>query len=238
MPNWNLQPAADLDLSLRDRRKSLSREASLLETFGHHLYWGTIRAYLRLYHRIVVTGQENLPAKPPFVVIANHASHLDAMVLAAFMDWRIRDCVFPIAAGDVFFSTPVVSFFASTFINALPMWRKNCGAHAMAQLRQRLISEPCVYILFPEGTRSRDGTMGAFKAGLGMLVAGTEVPVVPCHLKGTFEAMAPGRRFPLPSPIRMNVGKPVVFKELSSNRDSWQQIAQIAQQACIDCGEE
>src|SRR5690349_5693347 len=92
MPDWKLQPAADLDLSLGDRSKSLVRESSLLETVGHHLYWGTIRAYLRLYHRLVVTGKENLPLKPPFVVISNHASHLDAMVLAAFMDWRIRDC--------------------------------------------------------------------------------------------------------------------------------------------------
>lgn len=231
MSDWKLQPAADLDLSLKDRAKSLSRESSLLESLGHYAYWGTIRAYLRLYHRIVVTGRENLPSKPPFVVISNHSSHLDAMVLAAFMDWRIRDCVFPIAAGDVFFSTPMVSFFASAFINALPMWRKNCGAHAMQQLRQRLIGGPCVYILFPEGTRSRDGSIGQFKAGLGMLVAGADVPVVPCYLKGTHDAMPPGRRIPRPKPIRMCIGKPLAYSNLTNNRESWQLIAQQTQSA-------
>lgn len=233
MSDWKLEPAHDLDLSLTDRAKSLSRESSLIETFGHHVYWGTIRAYLRLYHRLVVTGRENLPLKPPFVVISNHASHLDAMVLAAFMDWRLRDFVFPIAAGDVFFSTPVVSFFASTFINALPMWRKNCGAHGMAQLKNRLIDGPCVYILFPEGTRSRDGTMGRFKAGVGMLVANTSVPVVPCFLSGTFDAMPAGRKLPYPSRIRMNIGKPLMFDHLPNERESWQQIAEQSHAAVI-----
>lgn len=76
-------------------------------------------------------------------------------------------------------------------MNALPIWRKNCGAHSLADLRERLLNGRSVYILFPEGTRTRTGAIGKFKPGLGRLVAGTNVPVVPCHLRGTFAALPP-----------------------------------------------
>ena len=64
--------------------------------------------------------------------------------------------IFPIAAGDVFFETPAWAAFAAGIMNALPMWRKKFGPHALQELRQRLVEEPCAYILFPEGARSRD----------------------------------------------------------------------------------
>ena len=74
------------------------------------------------------------------------------------------------------------------------MWRKRCGTHALDELRERLVGEPAIYILFPEGTRARDGKMGKFKPGLGRIVAASEVPVVPCHLAGAFQAKWQMRR--------------------------------------------
>ena len=90
-------------------------------------------------------------------MVANHASHLDVLILATALPLRQRNQALPLAAGDTFFETPVVAVFAGEMINALPMWRKHCGRHAIETLRERLIQEPCAYILFPEGTRSRDG---------------------------------------------------------------------------------
>ena len=119
-------------------------------------------------------------------MIANHASHLDAVLLASVLPCRLCDRVFPVAAGDVFFNTPGMSLFAANLLNALPMWRKNCGSHALKDLRKRLVDEPCGLILFPEGARSRDGSLLPFKVGLGMLIAGTSVPVIPCYLDGAF----------------------------------------------------
>ena len=132
-----------------------------------------------------------IPDEPPFVMIANHTSHLDALVLASVLPCRLCDRVFPVAAGDVFFNTSATSLFSATLLNALPMWRKNCGSHALKDLRRRLVDEPCGLILFPEGTRSRDGSLQAFKVGLGMLIAGTAVPVIPCHIDGAFQAFPP-----------------------------------------------
>jgi len=156
MEDWHYQPAGDLHLKPTEGLRSLQREAGLAGHVTQTAWRAIVRAYLLGYHRLKVEGAEHLPAQPPFVMIANHTSHLDALVLASAMPWRLRRSVFPIAAGDVFFETPVAALFAAMMLNALPMWRKRCGSHAMQELRERLIKGPSIYILFPEGTRSRD----------------------------------------------------------------------------------
>src|SRR5262249_20097289 len=115
--------------------------------------------------------------------------------------------------------------FAAGMLNALPMWRKKCGPHALGQLRQRLLEEPCAYILFPEGTRSRDGQMSAFKPGLGMLVAETNVPVVPCYLDGCYQALTADQRWPRPRRIRLRIDEPLTFAAVANNREGWLHIA-------------
>ena len=142
----------------------------------------------------------------PFVLAANHCSHLDALVLGAALKPRHRERAFPIAAGDVFFQTTAVSVFSAIMLNALPMWRKNCGPHALAELRRKLQEEKAIFIIFPEGGRTRTGSMMPFKHGLGMLVAETNVPVVPCGLIGTFEALPANRKIPRPVRIKLIIG--------------------------------
>jgi len=225
MGTWSFEPARDHDLSPVERARSLKRESGLVSTAGH-LTWrvGTL-AFFKAYHRLAINAGEHLPTRPPFVMIANHTSHLDALVLASVLPYRLCDHVFPVAAGDVFFTTPAVSLFAATLLNALPMWRRNCGLHALAELRKRLVEEPCGLILFPEGGRSRDGSLQPFKAGLGMLIAGTTVPVIPCHLHGAFHAFPAGSRWPRPRKIRVKIGEPLIFDSVPNGREGWNQIA-------------
>ena len=225
MDEWKLEPARDLGLPLKDRARSLRREDGLIETLLHWSWWLVIGAYLKSYHRLEISGCERLPARPPFVLVANHASHLDALVLAAALPARIRHRVFPIAAGDTFFQTPATAAFAAFALNALPMWRKHCGPHALHELRKRLVNEPCAYILFPEGTRTRDGQMNRLKPGMGMLVAGTDVPVVPSYLSGCFTAWPPDARVPRPRKIRLRIGEAVSFEATPDARDGWEFIA-------------
>jgi 1-acyl-sn-glycerol-3-phosphate acyltransferase len=225
MDDWKLQPARDLGLPLQDRARSLRREEGLGEALLHRAWWMLIGGYLRSYHRLRIVGREHLPQQPPFVLVANHGSHLDALALAAMLPARLRHCVFPIAAGETFFQTPAMAAFAAFVLNALPMWRRNCGAHALQELRARILEEPCGYILFPEGTRTRDGSMNSFKAGIGMLVAGTKVPIVPCHLTGCHEAWPPGAHFPLPRKISIRIGDPVSFGSIADDRAGWHSVA-------------
>src|SRR4029077_17235425 len=89
-------------------------------------------------HRLTIIDGEKLPAHGPFVLAANHCSHLDALALGAALTPRHRERAFPIAAGDVFFQTKVTSTFSAIMLNALPMWRKNCGPTPLARLRGKL----------------------------------------------------------------------------------------------------
>jgi 1-acyl-sn-glycerol-3-phosphate acyltransferase len=230
--DWDLRPARDLGLPPGQRFRSLWRESGLASTAFHQAWWGLVRLYLGVAHRLRVLGREHLPAEPPFILAANHSSHLDAMVLAAPLSWRLRDQIFPIAAGDVFFETPAMAAFAAGMLNALPLWRKKCGPHALEQLRKRLVEEPCSYILFPEGARSRDGKMLPFKPGLGMLVAQTRVPVVPCHITGAFEALRPETNWPrLGSRITLRVGPALCFEKTENDRAGWMSVAAAMREA-------
>lgn len=225
MQDWQFRPASDLGMPATERMKSLRRESGLISTGMHLAWWGLVRTYMRMWHRLHIEGHQQLPIEPPFILIANHSSHLDALVLASPLHWRIRDRVFPIAAGEVFFETPMLTTFAAFFLNALPLWRKKCGPYTLKRLRERLVSEPCAYILFPEGGRSRDGAMMDFKPGLGMLVAGTTVPVIPCYLEGCFEALGPGQTWPRRRRIHLRVGAPLEFSAVANDRDGWTHIA-------------
>jgi 1-acyl-sn-glycerol-3-phosphate acyltransferase len=237
MEPWSYKPASDVELAPVQGARSVRREPGLPSNVANMACHAVARIYFRLYHRLVVEGVEHLPHEPPFVVIGNHASHLDALALASVIPRRLCTRVFPVAAGDVFFETPVTSLASAVFLNALPMWRKKCGPHALADLRSRLVDDPCGYILFPEGTRSRDGQMQRFKAGLGMLIAGTAVPVVPCQLKGTFEAFPPGKRLPRPRSVHIRVGPPLVFGGVPNAREGWERVVAECEAAVRRLGE-
>ncbi len=106
MEPWTFKPASDIELSPVERARSLRRESGLFSTAGHLAWQLSTKAFFKLYHRLSVEAEQSVPAQPPFVMIANHTSHLDALLLAAALPCRLCDCVFPVAAGDVFFNTP------------------------------------------------------------------------------------------------------------------------------------
>lgn len=231
MQRWDFEPAADFGLPPRERLASLQREAGLVGSAVHLAWWSLTRAYLAGFHRFKVIGRENLPSAPPFILVANHASHLDAVSLAACVPVRHCHRTFPIAAGDTFFERLGISIFAALALNALPLWRHKARQGDLAALRTRLAEGKCIYILFPEGTRARDGVMSGFKPGLGRLIAGTAIPVVPCHIAGAFEALPAHRKLPRPRPVRITIGKPLVFADIGDNKAGWLQVAETTEAA-------
>jgi 1-acyl-sn-glycerol-3-phosphate acyltransferase len=222
LDDFDLRPARDLGLSPLERLRSVRREGGPFLTACHYGWAAATRAYFRLWHRLTVVGREHLPAEPPFVLCANHASHLDALALAAPLRLGLRDRVYSLAAGDVFFGSAAVTAFAAGFVNALPVWRRRTAPRALQELREKLVGDPCGFVLFPEGSRSRDGNYLSFKPGLGMMVAGTDVPVVPCHLSGPFEALPAGRWVPRPRRIVLRVGEPMRFAGVPNDRAGWE----------------
>jgi 1-acyl-sn-glycerol-3-phosphate acyltransferase len=225
--DWKLRPARDLQQTGLARYRNPLREHGLVSSLLRLIWWSGVRLLLGILNRLEIRGRENLPRDGPFVLVANHESHLDALVLACALPLSLRDRMFPLAAGDVFFETPVVAAFAAHLLNALPVWRRNAGRHGLSELRQRLVEEQSVFILFPEGGRSRDGEMKPFKAGIGMLVAGTPIPVVPCYLDGPLEAFPPGSRFPRGHKVRVRIGRPRSFADVANNRAGWDQVGAV-----------
>lgn len=229
MKEWTYKPAADFGRSLAERAQDSQRENLWYETAIHFLWWSLVKLGLRLWNRIEIEGRENLPEEGPMVLVANHVSHIDCLALAAAVAPDRRAKITPMAAADVFFPNDFMSVLSSTVLNALPVRRtgKSCGLQAMRQYRKRLLQQEEIYILFPEGARSRDGEMKRFKGGIGILVAGTEVPVVPCYLEGAEHALAPGSHFIRPARIRLTIGKPVLFAETSNDREGWSEVAEV-----------
>ena len=225
MEPWQLQPARDTGLTPAERFRSVRRESGLLESLAQQTGFSLLRIYFAIAHRLSIAGREKLPLHGPFILAANHSSHLDALVLGAALSPRHRERAFPIAAGDVFFQTTAVSVFSAIVLNALPMWRKSCGPHALAELRRKLEEEKAIFIIFPEGGRTRTGSMMPFKHGLGMMVAETNVPVVPCGLIGTFDALSPNRKIPRPVRIKLLIGDPIDFSSTANDRSGWSEIA-------------
>lgn len=216
--DWNFRPAADHGLGPIERLRSTKREQGLVSWSMHHAALAGLRTVLKVIHRFEVQGRENLPVAPPFVMIANHASHLDALLLAAALPRRVGATTFPVAAGDVFFESAAMSAATILFVNALPLWRKKATGHALEDLRARLLEGHTSLILFPEGARSRDGALLAFKSGIGRIVAGTGVPVIPCWLEGAFEAFPPGKWVPRPRKLVVRVGKALTFEDVAADR--------------------
>lgn len=234
MNGWEFQPARDKDLQGMDRHRSLQRESGLAASVTRLLWWGLVRMVFRVWNRLSVEGRENLPASPPFLLVANHSSHLDAPLLASRLPAKWRDQVSPVAASDTFFERRPLAAFADWFLNALAIRRRGTGAHDLEQMRQRLTEEQAVFIIFPEGTRSRTGAMQSFKSGIGRMVAASSVPVVPCHLEGCHRAWPPGAHFIKPTKLRVRIGKPLSFEQTPDNREGWNEVAKRLQQAVTD----
>jgi 1-acyl-sn-glycerol-3-phosphate acyltransferase len=234
---WNFDPAHDHGLPIGQQLRSVRRESGLLGKIGQAAWAGWVSLHLRALERIRVVGREHLPATPPFVIVANHGSHIDALVLASLLPRRVRPCTYPIAAGDTFFESPVRAAISANLLNALPVWRHGGGRHGIDALRDRLLGQPCGLILFPEGTRSRSGAMSPFKPGVGMLVAGRPVPVVPIHLSGTHAAWPPRAKLPrFGRTITAAVGPPLWFEEVSDDREGWAAVAAAAEAAVRELG--
>ncbi len=233
MDRWKLRPARDIDKDARSRWASIERESGLAETIGILLWRSLVGFYLGVFHRYSCVGRENIPKSLPYILIANHSSHLDALCLLASAPRRDLHSLFPIAAADTFFTSLRKAWFSAFAINALPLSRTGGGKgrEAMLDLRRRLSEDPCGFILFPEGTRSRTGEMARFRSGLGMLVAGTSVPVVPCAIKGAFEAFPPSARFPRPKKVQLLIGAAMSFEDVSEDEEGWKRVAEKTEKA-------
>jgi 1-acyl-sn-glycerol-3-phosphate acyltransferase len=217
--------ARDLDLPPTERAGDIRREPDHLDALLHPLIGVLLRPWMAVMHRMHIEGREHLPDKPPYVMIANHTSHLDTPALLNALPSSVRSRACPVAAHDTFFTTRAKALLATKCLNVLPLRRQRIDRHALDTLRQRLLEDDLVLMIFPEGTRGDGNAIATFKAGIGMLVAGTDVPVVPCRLRGCEKALPKGHCLPRPTPLSLTIGRPRRFVDVASSREGWETIA-------------
>jgi 1-acyl-sn-glycerol-3-phosphate acyltransferase len=179
-----------------------------------------VRNWLRLYHRLRIDGREHLPLDRSFIMVANHASHLDTLcLLSALPMCRIRR-VHVVAARDYFWDRFPRAFFAGLVVHTLPFERQTTPWLSLTPIARLLDIPRNIVILFPEGTRSSTGEPVIFKPGIAMLTAGRDLPVIPCHLAGTHRAWPKGCWLPRPRTVSLTIGRPRNYTHLPANRES------------------
>jgi 1-acyl-sn-glycerol-3-phosphate acyltransferase len=237
MEQWHYDPAADLDPALIEQlRRYLCAPGKLL--YGvRSLAAVVLRCWLHVYHRLTIVGRQNLPLHRSFVLIANHASHLDTLCLLSALPIHRLDRAFPVAARDYFCVNALRAFLAKTVVNALPFDRKFAPWQSLSVCAHLLEQPGNILVFFPEGTRSADSAPGEFKPGVALLAAGRDVPVVPCHLAGTHAALPKGAWVPRPEAVRLTIGSPRFYAHLQATKESAKHICRELRQAVMLLGQ-
>jgi len=194
--------------------------------------WGLCHAIARLCFRFRVRGGRHVAARGGFLVAANHASYLDIPLVGC----ALRRRAWYMGRQDL---------FGPRWIKAICQWlgwipirlnRLDRGGFGKAI---SLIKQGKVVVIYPEGTRTVDGTLQAGKPGIGIIVEATRCPVVPAYIAGAYEVLPTGRSWVRFRPIRVTFGAPVDFtKELerSSGKEFYRQVSRTVMERIAALG--
>ena len=122
-------------------------------------------------------------------------------------------------------------------MNAMPFARQMRVRESLSVCGQLLAQPGNVLIIFPEGTRSKTGETQPFKSGIGALLAGRDVSVLPCYVEGAFRAWPKGRRWPWPGKVRLIVGTARNYATRGAEKSEISAIARELQRAVQELGE-
>lgn len=171
------------------------------------------RELYRTLYATDVEGRANIPHNRSCIVVANHTSHLDTG-LVKFALGRYGDALTPLAARDYFFAGhPLKVAFFENLTNLRPIDRETGSGRSFEQAVDA-VREGNVVLIFPEGTRREDGTLGAFKPLVGRLSLKTKVDVLPLYLDGAYDAFPKGASVPRPGKLAVRIGPPLEAREL------------------------
>lgn len=158
--------------------------------------------------KLKVEGLENIPSKTNFIIVSNHNSFLDPLVIMAVIPKKI----YCIALRDIYKINWMAWFLKAA--ETLPSGSASVKAVTLLHHNKNVG-------LFPEGGVSRDGKLKEFRRGAALLAYKTGRPIVPCAILGTFESLPFGSRIPKIRGLKLKVGKPIYFtKEFDDVIDS------------------
>ncbi len=164
-----------------------------------------------LLHRIRVEGRENVP-EGGCLIVSNHVSFMDPTTVG----WAVAREIFYLGRKSLF-KPPFWSRFLH-ICNVLPIDR---DGHDIAGLRRiiRMLKEGHGVLLFPEGTRSKDGSIQGSEPGAGLIALKAGVPILPVRIFGTFESLSRHTKRLRFHPIRVVIGQPYRQTVAEGRRD-------------------
>lgn len=157
--------------------------------------------------------RERLPTKGPAIVVANHNSHLDTMVLFTLFPQRLLPRIRPVAAADYFLRNKVLAWFSLNIIGILPLSRKvTPGEGDLFAGISEALNRGDILLLYPEGSRGEPERQQAFKKGIARIVERhPEVAVTPVFLHGLGKALPKGEALLVPFFCDVFVGDPLTW---------------------------
>ena len=160
---------------------------------------------MRAWFGLRVRGAEHVPASGPALIVSNHQSILDPPVIGG----AARRQIYFLAKAELF----RIPMFGSLIraLHARPVRREGSDPGALRTAAQ-LLGEGKALLVFPEGTRSLNGSLGEGKPGVGMLAVTSGAPVVPAYVSGTLEALPKGSVWPRRSQVSVSFGPALHFK--------------------------
>ncbi len=174
---------------------------------SYRLGWMCFRAVYAVYFRWRVFHPERVPQTGGVILASNHASFLDPPLVGS----GLHRCINYLARESLFRFPGVGALLRSW--SAVPVDRDGGGAAGLRTILDRLLAGGGI-ILFPEGTRTRDGKLQPARSGIGLIVAKSTAPVVPVRVFGTFEAFGRNHKFPRPKRVAVKYGEPMYFEKL------------------------
>lgn len=183
-----------------------------------------------------VRHRERIPTSGPAIVVSNHNSHLDTLVLMTLLPWSLLARLRPVAAKDYFLRNRLLAWFALTIMHIIPLEREVVDRHQdpLAECSDAL-KKGEILLLFPEGSRGDPEQMGTFKTGIAHLAKRhPDVPITPVFLHGLGKALPKGEALLVPFFCDVFVGEPMQW---TGERQSFmasieKTIAALANECC------
>ncbi len=190
-------------------------------TIVYNIFYNLAKLLARLFFSYRVVHPERIPEEGPLIIAVNHSSYVDPP-LAGICS---RRAVYYLARKNLL-EWP---FFGPLFpdMNVIPVERDGNDMSALREVIKK-VREGNGVVLFPEGTRSRDGALQPARAGIGLVIAKTRATVLPMRIFGAFEAFPKGSKLPHLRPITVVIGEPIRFapEEIEpTTRETYQRLS-------------
>jgi CMP/dCMP kinase len=179
----------------------------------HECFYTFCHLGMTLGFSLRIQGGHHLSAAGPALIIANHQSFLDPVIIGLVAR---RPLVY--LARRTLFLNPFFTFLIRS-LNAVPIDQEGIGKDGIRVILEQLqLGKPVV--VFPEGGRTDDGKMQPLKPGIHLLIRRTQAPIIPVGIAGAFDAWPNTRLLPTPAPLFWPAGKGTLAVVMGEPLDS------------------